>query len=148
MKITSTIARYFLGFIFLVFGLNGFLHFIPLPPPEGLAGQFMGALYLSGALSVIMALQLASGLLLLSNRFVPLALVLLGPVVANILLFHVFMDRAGLPMAAAVTVLWTLAALGVRHAYAGIFASRLISDRVEMGSSFPSILKPRRSISK
>ena len=61
MKITSTIARYLLGLIFLVFGLNGFLHFIPMPPPTGLAGQYMGALYLSNYLVVIFPAATPSG---------------------------------------------------------------------------------------
>ena len=51
MKITSVIARYLLGFIFLVFGLNGFLHFIPAEMPTGTAGQFIGALFVSNSLA-------------------------------------------------------------------------------------------------
>jgi hypothetical protein len=68
MRTASTIARYLAGVIFLVFGLNGFLHFIPLPPPGGIAGQFMGALYASHYLWVIFAFQLVAGVLLLINR--------------------------------------------------------------------------------
>ncbi len=124
MKTTSLIARYLLGLISFVFGLNGFLHFIPMPPPTGVAGQFLGALYISGELSVIMALQLGAGVLLLANRFVPLALTVIGPVVANILLFHVFMERSGLPFALFVSALWTVAALDVRSAFAGIFVAQ------------------------
>src|SRR5271154_4058656 len=99
MKVASLVARYLLGFIFLVFGLNGFLHFIPMPPPTGLAGQYMGALYLSHYLVVIFLLQLLPGILLLANRYVPLALALLGPVVVNIFCYHAFMDHSGLPLA-------------------------------------------------
>jgi hypothetical protein len=51
MKIASLIARYLLGLLFLVFGLNGFFHFIPIAPPPGLGGQFMGAVFLSGFIS-------------------------------------------------------------------------------------------------
>ena len=75
MKIAVLIARFLLGLLFAVFGLNGFLHFIPMPPPAGLAGQYMGALFLSHYLVVVFLLQLIGGLLLLANRFVPLALV-------------------------------------------------------------------------
>ena len=74
MKTASTIARYLAGVIFLVFGLNGFLHFIPLPPPSGVAGQFMGARFVSHYLTLIFALQVIGGVLLLANRYVPLAL--------------------------------------------------------------------------
>jgi hypothetical protein len=78
MKIASVIARYLAGVIFLVFGLNGFLNFIPLPPPGGIAGQFMGALYLSHYLWVIFAFQVIAGVLLLVNRYVALAVAILG----------------------------------------------------------------------
>jgi putative oxidoreductase len=125
MKIASTIARYLLGFVFLVFGLNGFLHFIPMPPPTGLAGQYMGALYLSHYLVVIFLLQLLSGVLLLANRFVPLALTLLGPLVVNIFCYHAFMDHSGLPLALIVVILWFLTFFGVRLAFAGLFQSRV-----------------------
>jgi hypothetical protein len=125
MKIASTIARYLLGFIFLVFGLNGFLHFIPMPPPSGLAGQFMGALFVSHFLVVVFLLQLIPAILLLINRFVPLALVLLGPVIVNIVLFHAFMAPSGLPLALVVTVLWLLTAAGVHVAFHGIFRHRI-----------------------
>jgi uncharacterized membrane protein YphA (DoxX/SURF4 family) len=94
MKIAALIARNLLGLMFVVFGLNGFLHFIPQPPPPaGLASQFLGALGASHYMVPVFALQLVGGALLLANRFVPLALVLLGPVIANILLFHVLMAR-------------------------------------------------------
>lgn len=125
MKKISTISRYLLGLLFAVFGLNGFLHFIPTPPPSGLGGQFMGALYQSGELNVIMGLQLLGGVLLLTNRFVALALALLAPIVINILLFHVFMDRAGLPVAGVVAALWLAGFHGVRAAFAGLFSARL-----------------------
>src|SRR2546426_10027785 len=84
MRTLSAIARYLAGVIFLVFGLNGFLSFIPLPPPGGVAGQFMGALYASHYLWVIFAFQLVAGVLLLVNRYVPLALAMLAPVIVHI----------------------------------------------------------------
>jgi len=127
MKITSLIARYLLGFIFLVFGLNGFLNFIPMPPPTGLAGQYMGALFMSHFLVLIFLLQIVPAILLLANRFVPLALVLLGPVVVNIFCFHVFMAPSGLPLAVVVAVLWFLTYLSVRQAFASIFDARVSS---------------------
>ena len=125
MKIVSTIARVILGLIFVVFGLNGFLQFIPMPAPTGIAGQFAGALFLSHYLVVIMFIQVLAGILLLANRFVPLGLTLLGPVIANIFFFHAFMDPSGLPMAAVVTLLWLLVAYSVRSAFAGLLQQRV-----------------------
>lgn len=121
MRIAALIARYLLGLIFLVFGANGFLHFIPMPPPSGVAGQFMGALFMSHVLVVIFLLQLIGGILLLVGRYVPLALVLLGPVIVNIVLFHAFMAPSGLPLATVVVILWLLTAWSVRSAFEGIF---------------------------
>jgi putative oxidoreductase len=97
MKIATIIARSLLGVIFVVFGSNMFLHFIPMPPPpEGPARDFMTALFVSHQLYVIGALQLAGGLLLLAGRWAPLGLTLLGPIIVNILAFHVFMSPGGL----------------------------------------------------
>jgi putative oxidoreductase len=121
MKITSTIARSLLGVIFLVFGLNGFLHFIPMPAPAGLAGQYFAALYLSHYLVVIFLLQIGPAVLLLINRYVPLALTLLGPIVFNILCFHILMAPSGLLQAFMVLILWILTALSVRSAFWGLF---------------------------
>ena len=78
-----------------LFGLNGFLHFIPMPPPSGVAGQFLGAMFVSKYLLVVSGLQVISGALLLINRYVPLALTILGPIIVNILLFHDLMNPAG-----------------------------------------------------
>ena len=125
MKIASVIARYLAGVIFLVMGLNGFLNFIPLPPPGGIAGQFMGALYVSHYLWVIFAFQLLAAVLLLVNRYVPLALAMLAPVIVNILVFHFLMAPSGLPLAVFVAVLWALIFVNVRPAFAGLFQSRL-----------------------
>ena len=124
MRIASTIARYLAGVIFLVMGLNGFLNFIHFPPPAGIAGQFMGALYVSHYLWVIFAFQVIAGALLLVNRFVPLAVAILAPVLVNILTFHVLLAPSGLPMAFVVAVLWVLIFIEVRPAFSGLFQSR------------------------
>jgi putative oxidoreductase len=125
MKIAALIARFLLGLVFLVFGLNGFLHFIPAPPPPpGPAGQFSGALLASHYFLVVSALQVAGGLLLLVNRYVPLALVLLGPVIVNILCFHLLMYRTGLPLAIVVVILWGILFLRHRQYFSGIFVQR------------------------
>ena len=125
MRTVSTIARYLAGVIFLVFGLNGFLNFIPMPPPGGIAGQFMGALYASHYLVVIFAFQIVATVLLLVNRYVPLAVAVLAPVIVNILSFHALMAPSGLPLAIFVAVLWTMIFVNVRPAFAGLFQSRL-----------------------
>jgi putative oxidoreductase len=122
MKIASTIARYLLGLIFLVFGLNGFLHFIPMPPPKGLAAQqFGGAIFMSHYWVVIFGIQVIGAVLLLVNRFVPLALVLLGPVIFNIFFFHALMAPEGIPLAIVVVVLWSILAIRYKQYLSGIF---------------------------
>jgi len=125
MKIAATVARILLGFMFTVFGLNGFLHFIPMQPPPGLAGQYMGALFVSHYLVVVFVVQLVGGLLLLANRYVPLALILLGPVIVNILCFHAFLAPEGLPLALVATVLWVVVFAAVRSAFNGVFLQKV-----------------------
>jgi putative oxidoreductase len=125
MRTASVIARYLAGVIFLVFGLNGFLNFIPLPAPEGIAAQFMSALYISHYLWVIFAFQVIAGVLLLTSRYVPLALAILAPVIVNILTFHVLMAPSGLPLALFVAALWAVIFVEVRPAFAGLFQARL-----------------------
>jgi putative oxidoreductase len=106
MKIATIIARVLLGLMFVVFGSNIFLHFIPMPPlPQTLAGDFSKALMQSHYIYVVGLLQVIGGLLLLIGRYAPLGLTLLGPVIVNILLFHIFLEPSGLPMAIIVSVL-------------------------------------------
>jgi len=125
MKIVTLIARLLLGLIFLVLGLNGFLNFLSMGPmPSGLAGQFIGALVLSHYFWVVAALQVAGGALLLVNRYVPLALVLLGPVIVNIILYHVFLNPSGAPLAIVVVILWGIVFYSQRQHFSGIFAQR------------------------
>jgi putative oxidoreductase len=92
-EIATLIARILLGLMFLVFGLNLFLNFLPAVFPSGLAGQFLTVLIQSHYVLFIGAIQVASGVLLLVNRYVPLALTMLGPVIVNILLYHLLMAR-------------------------------------------------------
>jgi len=125
MKIVILIARLLLVLVFVVFGLNGFLNFLNMGPmPTGLAGQFIGALVLSHYFWVVAALQIVGGLLLLVNRFVPLALVLLGPVIVNILLYHLFLNPAGTAPAILVTILWFIVFYGHRQYFSSIFVQR------------------------
>ena len=125
MKIVTLIARLLLGLIFVVFGLNGFLNFLSMGPmPTGLAGQFIGALVLSHYFWVVAGLQVVGGGLLLLNRFVPLALVLLGPVIVNILLYHLFLNISGIGLAIVVTILWFIVFYAHRQYFSGIFVQR------------------------
>jgi hypothetical protein len=125
MKIAALIARILMGLVFLVFGLNGFLQFIPQGPmPGGFAGQFMGALMASHYMLPVCALMVVSAVLFLINRYVPLALTLIAPVIVNILLFHLFMLPKGIAPGAVVTVCWIVVALSVRSAFAGILQQR------------------------
>jgi uncharacterized membrane protein YphA (DoxX/SURF4 family) len=125
MKIVTLIARLLLGLTFVVFGLNGFLNFLNMGPmPSGLAGQFIAALVLSHYYWVIAALQVAGGALLLVNRFVPLALVLLGPVIVNIILYHLFLNPSGKALAIVVVILWGIVFYGCRQYFSGIFVQR------------------------
>jgi hypothetical protein len=126
MKIAATIARYLLGLMFLVFGSNDFLHFIPMGPmPAGLAGQFLTALVAAHYFYLVGTIMVVSGILFLVNRYVPLALVLLAPVLVNILLFHILMQPKGVAMGALATVLWFLVAYRVRSAFHGLFQQRV-----------------------
>src|SRR5205823_3201049 len=103
-KIAPTIARILLGLMFTVFGLNGFLHFIPQPKdamPAG-AAAFAGALMQTGyMMPLVMGTQLLTGILLLVNRFVPLALALLAPILVGIITFHIFLAPASIAPAIA-----------------------------------------------
>jgi putative oxidoreductase len=107
MKLVSTIARLLLGLIFVVFGLNMWFQFIPIPPfPEGSqAATFMGAIYMSGFLSIVKVLEVVGGLLLLTGRFTNLALAILGPIIVNIAMFHVLLVGGGYAMPALIGVL-------------------------------------------
>lgn len=89
-------VRVLLGLLFFVFGLNGFLHFMPSPTPPPPAAQFAGALFATGyMLPLIKGTEVIAALLLLGNRYVPLALALLAPILVNIVAFHAFLAPSG-----------------------------------------------------
>ncbi|WP_213804415.1 DoxX family membrane protein [Granulicella sp. dw_53] len=125
MKIAALIARILLGLIFLIFGLNKFLNFLPQPPLPPLGGQFAGALYVSHELLIVAAIEVVTAVLLLANRFVPLALTLLGPVIVNVFLFHAFMAPTGLPTALFIVILWSAVFYSVRDAFSSIFVQKI-----------------------
>ena len=122
MKLASTAARYLLGLMFTVFGLNGFLNFIHQPPPtNSLALQFFGAIIASHFAAFFFAGQVLGGLLLLSGSFVPLALTVLAAELYNILAFHLTMAPASIAPALVASVLWILVFLQYRASFKGIF---------------------------
>jgi len=126
MRIAVTIARYLLGLLFTAFGLNGFLHFLPqLPPAAPLALQYVSVMSMSHYFVLVFAIQLLAGILLLANRYVPLALTLLAPVIVNILLFHSLMDPGGIGPGLFVTILWLLVFVRVRSAFGGLLQARV-----------------------
>ena len=121
MKTATIIARTLLGLIFVAFGLNAFFNFIPMPPPKGeLAGEFMKALFVSHYLYAVKCFEISGGLLLLSGRFTALGLTLVGPVIVNILFFHIFLDPSGLPLAAILSALALFLLAQNRSAFAGL----------------------------
>ena len=121
MKIATIIARSLLGLLFVVMGLNIFLNFIPMPPPpEGPARNFMMAMFMSHYFWVVGTLEVGGGVLLLTGRFAPLGLTLLGPVIVNILCFHLFMLPSGLPLAIVVAALALFLLRRHREHFAGL----------------------------
>ena len=140
MNTAATIARFVLGFVFVVFGMNGFLNFMPMGPVPALAGQFAGALIQSHYMGVVLTLEVLSGLLLVTDSYALLATTFIAPVIVNILLFHIFMAPAGLPLAALVAALWVVSAYPYRALLSPLFQRRF--DPVERAESFVS---PRSS---
>jgi uncharacterized membrane protein YphA (DoxX/SURF4 family) len=121
MKILTIIARILLGLIFVFFGSNGFLHFLPMPPlPQGVTGEYLHAFFASGYVYVISGFQVAGGLLLLIGRFVPLGLTILAAIIVNIWTFHLLMAPEGLPPAVVVTILELFLVWSYRDRFAGI----------------------------
>jgi putative oxidoreductase len=127
MRALIITSRVLLGLIFSVYGLNGFLHFIPMPPPSGAAGQFAEAMVVSHYMSAVFVLDVAAGFLLLVNRFALLALVILGPILVNIALFHITMAPQGYAPAVIAIATWSVLFYRERAAFAGLFSARGIS---------------------
>ena len=124
MRILVIIARVLLGLVFLFFGLNGFLHFLPATLPPGLAGQFSAALIQSHYVLVVSGVQVISAVLLLVNRYVPFALTILAPVIVNILSFHIFLFPTGMLPGVVCALLWIFLFVHYRRHFAGIFVQR------------------------
>jgi hypothetical protein len=131
----QTIVRVLQGLIFTVFGLNGLLRFIPFPPPPEQAAALLEALWGTGYLiPLLTGIEVLSGVLLLSNRLVPLALAILAPIIVNICMFHAFLAPAGLPIATVVLSCELFLAWSYRAAYRPLLAEpNMDADRVGSG---------------
>jgi len=119
-----TAARILVGLVFFVFGLNGFLHFASQPPPPPAGGAFLGALFATGYMfPLIKGIEVVAGAMLLGNRFVPLALTLLAPIVVNIAAYHLILDfNAG--MVVPLVALMGYLAWSYRASFRGVLAAK------------------------
>jgi hypothetical protein len=131
----TTAARILLGLVFFVFGLNGFLHFIPQPPPSGTAADFLGGLMATGYFfPLLKGTEVLTSIALLSRRFVPLALTVLAPIIVNIVAFHLFLAPSGLPVALVILALEVYLAWSYRAAFRTVLRAR---DEAAPASSPP-----------
>lgn len=128
MKIVVVVARILLGLMFFVFGLNGFLNFLPSPPIPGLAGDFLRVLINSHYVFFVSGVQVIAGILLLANQFIPLALALLAPVLANILVFHLTMNPGGIGLGLFATLLWAILAWRLRAYFMPLFVQKAVPN--------------------
>jgi putative oxidoreductase len=122
MKITVLIARVLLGIVFLVFGLNIYFHFLPMQMMPGDAGALAGLMFQHGWFTFFGILYIVAGVLLLVGRYVPLALVLLGPIIVNILLFHLTLAPSGIVPGLVCAVLEIFLIYAYRGAFAHFFS--------------------------
>ena len=142
-----SIARILLGLIFFVFGLNGFLQFMPMPPMPEPAGAFMGALAATGYMfPLLKGTEVLAGLLLLRGRFVPLALVLLAPVIVNITLFHAVLAPMNFGVVLTVLALEIYLAWAYRDAFRGVLSPQAQPTRAadRPGAAIRSAAAPAR----
>lgn len=123
-RVVPTVARVLLGLPFLVFGLNFFFHFLPQPPLEPEAGAFLGALVTGKLLTIVKIVEVATGLALLANVFVPLSLALLAPAIVGIVAFHAVFDPAGLLIPLVLAALEVYLAWVYRGAFAPMLQAR------------------------
>jgi len=138
MRFLILFARFVLGAIFLVLGLNKIFSLVPMPPPEGMAGEFMSTLAETGYFFPLLAIfEVLAGVLLLTGRFVPLALTLLAPIVVNIFAYHLFLNPSGLPLALLLVVLEACLAWSYRHAFRELLRIDVAPTRAERMEHLP-----------
>ena len=124
MKIATIVSRILLGLAFVVFGVFPFLTWLPQPPPPpGLAGDYVKVFIASHYAQVIGAMQMLSGLMLLSGKFVPLGLTILAAILFNIWAFHLLMEPAGIVPGAIATLLWAVVFWSYRQRFSGVLSA-------------------------
>ena len=129
MRIFTLIARIVLGLIFFVFGLNHLVHFLHEPPmPASDAATYGQLLITHHVMTFVGFLMVLAGLLLLAGRYVPVALVILGPILVNILMFHILFGHPGLPLAAVCTVLEVSLIVAYWRNFRGVFEARRLAS--------------------
>ncbi len=126
MKIATIVAQVLIGLVFVVFGSNAFLHFLPAVLPPGPGGDFLKLLFATHYVLFVGGVQVIGGALVLANRFVPLGLTLLGPVIVNILLFHGLLSHEGWQPGAVMASLWIFLFFRYKGNFAGIFAAKAV----------------------
>jgi putative oxidoreductase len=125
VKIATIIIRIFVGFAFVVFGANVFFNFMPAPPMPDTAGtRWVTAMVETRYFFVVGAAQVLGALPLLINRYVPLGLAILGPVIVNILSYHLFMHREGISGAFIAAALWLFLFYAYREYFSSLFVQR------------------------
>jgi hypothetical protein len=125
MKIAVIIVRIFVGLAFVVFGANAFFNFMPAPPMPPTAGtRWITAMVETRYFMVVGAAQVLGGLPLLINRYVPLGLAILGPVIVNILSYHIFMNHVGISGAFIAAALWLFLFYAYREYFSSLFVQR------------------------
>ena len=130
-SVAPAVARILMGLMFFVFGLNGFLHFIPQPKDpmsEGAMALFTGFMKSGYMMPLIFGTQTLVGALLLINRFVPLALVLIAPVIVHIVAFHLFLNLSGIVPGAVILLLELYLAWAYRSAFCPMLRARVSPD--------------------
>jgi len=118
-------ARLLFGLAFLIFGLNGFLHFMSNPPVTPEAGELLGAFAKTGYFfPMIKLIEISVGIMLLVNRFSPLAIVLITPILVGITTIHLFLNPAGIPMMIAFHLLHGFLAFGYVDYYQKVLTKK------------------------
>jgi hypothetical protein len=132
MRHIAPIARTLLGLVFLTFAVNYFVPFLPPPAPMPAGAMtFAGALFASGLMTLIKAIEIAAAIALLTNRFVPLALAVLAPIIVGIVFFHAVLAPGGMAIAAGVLALELVLAWRYRSAFAPMLRARVAPAPVE-----------------
>jgi hypothetical protein len=143
MRHLAPVSRVLLGLVFLVFAANFFVPFLPAqPPPPAEAMGFVGALFTSKLLTLVKIIELAAAIALLSNRFVPLALALLAPIIVGIVFFHVMLAPAGTAIAIAILALELFLAWSYRSAFLPMLRAKTAPDPVAHRVRVPALVVP------